>query len=64
MTMTRQHFNLLAKIVKSALVDGDEYEREYWAAHIADAIEDALENTNSKFDRKGFLEACKPNNKG
>lgn len=54
MTLTRQHFSLIAKTIKGLYLDGDESLRE----HIANTFANELSATNSNFDRAKFLEAC------
>lgn len=57
-TMTRQHFELIARAVKDS--------REHWTNEspkraidgVAETLADALAKTNSNFDRARFLTAC------
>ncbi len=50
MTMTRQHFTLIAEVISSS--------KPSEATQMAHAFADKLRETNSRFNRERFLEAC------
>ena len=54
MTLTRQHFNLIASVIH----DTDIYPEH--RRTVAEDFADALSPTNSYFDRDRFLAACDP----
>ncbi len=51
MTMTRQHFQFIANVIREKLSHNDQH-------LIASAFADRLGNTNPRFDRDKFMTAC------
>ena len=55
MTFSREHFNLIAEIIKMSEEDGGNNETR---EGIARRFADRLERENPRFDRSKFLSAC------
>lgn len=56
MTMTRQHFQLIAEVVNEYI--NDVINGELDATTLAYKFASKLKNTNSAFNREKFLKAC------